>query len=556
MIWLLACVEPPPPTLTATWAGDGAELHASAPILAVRVVDAEGATVLRRTLPTPATEVFLPLEAVSGAFQVEASTDAGDAGSPLSIPAQTPWVAEIQPAPGAAWVPATGKVEVPVWGESASVFVRFTAGPQAIDVPTDLGIAHLAAPGSRVLLPLTLTSTQTLALGPDVVDLIVVRRNTDEARTALQVAPLIFPADESGLRDIGRPVGKVILPSPAWERLLAASGWGVRARANEAPWGFVGVPLQNEAAEPMDLVVTVKVTDRDGAAAEAFRPRLREADGGTQTVAALVRVPAHGRATAVLPVFVEPVTVAAGSYDLQASLTPLGAADTLASATLPLVVRRGDAVSSAGFFITLLASTAGILWAARTLPSWLRRASITDLMVNALFATALFVVSTATDVVSMTLGAALGPFSTLFTGIVYDAGRCVLLATLLHMQPRPGTLALSILCSWLGRGVLMGTLGFPDLVHTGAAIALGESFAYASGITRGQPMTILRLMCAFALSNALLTLSGLWLHTVLYRLTFAPWYIAMQVALPGFLYVLLACTLAVPFARSLREVDG
>ena len=72
----------------------------------------------------------------------------------------------------------------------------------------------------------------------------------------------------------------------------------------------------------------------------------------------------------------------------------------------------------------------------------------------------------------------------------------------------------------------------------------------------GKPLSRVRLSLAFGLSNALLTLCGLWLHMVLYRLSFAGWYIGMQAGLPGFLYVVLACQLAVPFARSLREVDA
>jgi len=40
----------------------------------------------------------------------------------------------------------------------------------------------------------------------------------------------------------------------------------------------------------------------------------------------------------------------------------------------------------------------------------------------------------------------------------------------------------------------------------------------------------------------------------LYRFYYATWYIAMVLAGPSFLYVLIGCGLALPFARSLREV--
>jgi hypothetical protein len=43
---------------------------------------------------------------------------------------------------------------------------------------------------------------------------------------------------------------------------------------------------------------------------------------------------------------------------------------------------------------------------------------------------------------------------------------------------------------------------------------------------------------------------------VLYRLFLAQWYVVMILALPGFLYVLVACWLAVGFADSLRAVES
>jgi uncharacterized sodium:solute symporter family permease YidK len=41
---------------------------------------------------------------------------------------------------------------------------------------------------------------------------------------------------------------------------------------------------------------------------------------------------------------------------------------------------------------------------------------------------------------------------------------------------------------------------------------------------------------------------------VLYRLFFADWYVVMMIALHGFLYVVLGCAFAVPFADRVRRV--
>lgn len=553
-MWLLACADAPAPELHARWTGDGVEVSSTAPITTLEVRDAAGRPLVQRTLPRADTQAFLALEAAPGALEVRASGPSGAASAALTVTSAAPYVVEVQPAPGAPWQPAQGQVEVPIWSSSGAIFLRVTAGAAAVDLASDLGPVHLPAPGSRVLLPLDLDAPRTVHVGQSAVDLVPVRR--DPADAHVSVAPLVFPADAQGKADAGRPAAAVVLPSPMWERALARLGLGVRTRAAEDPWSNVRVPVVNAGGEPLDVVVSAWVEDAAGDPAAAFRPRLRAADGGTDRVVALLRVPAHGEAAAVLPIFVDVGSVAAGPYRLRATVTPLGAASELAAAELPIAVRRGDPVASVGFGLTALASLCGWAWTLRALPRWLARASTTDQMVNALFGTALFVVSTATDVVAMTIGAVLGPFSSLFSGLLYDAGRTVLMATLLQLQPRPGTLALSIVCSWLGRAVLLGSIGLPDLVYTGAAIAIGESLAWVAGLTRGRAPTVPRVVVGFALSNAALTLCGLWLHTVLYRLSFASWYVAMQVAVPGFLYVAIAGWLAVPFARSLRRVDA
>ena len=57
------------------------------------------------------------------------------------------------------------------------------------------------------------------------------------------------------------------------------------------------------------------------------------------------------------------------------------------------------------------------------------------------------------------------------------------------------------------------------------------------------------------MAAVLTSATGLVVSIVLYRLYFAGWYIGLILALPGFLYVCLACALAVPFADSLRRIQ-
>ena len=43
---------------------------------------------------------------------------------------------------------------------------------------------------------------------------------------------------------------------------------------------------------------------------------------------------------------------------------------------------------------------------------------------------------------------------------------------------------------------------------------------------------------------------------VLFRLYYATWFVVLMLALPGFLYDVLACALATAFAASLRRVQA
>ena len=65
-----------------------------------------------------------------------------------------------------------------------------------------------------------------------------------------------------------------------------------------------------------------------------------------------------------------------------------------------------------------------------------------------------------------------------------------------------------------------------------------------------------RLSVAFGGASVCTTLAALWMHVVLFRLSYAGWYIALQVLGPGLLYVVVACRVATGFAASLRRVEA
>ncbi len=161
----------------------------------------------------------------------------------------------------------------------------------------------------------------------------------------------------------------------------------------------------------------------------------------------------------------------------------------------------------------------------------------------------------------VSIATVLGPFSSLLTGLVDDAFRIALLATLVALVPRPGVGALAVLVEWLLGGLTLGTLSPVDLLFVGGRVAWVEGALYVAGITRVPGWTQEgpwrqwgRLALALGVGGVPASATALALHMVLYRLFYADWYIAMVLALPGFLYPLAACALAVPFAGALRRV--
>jgi hypothetical protein len=120
---------------------------------------------------------------------------------------------------------------------------------------------------------------------------------------------------------------------------------------------------------------------------------------------------------------------------------------------------------------------------------------------------------------------------------------------------------MAVMVQALLAAIALGRVAPTDLIFVGNQIIWLETALWLTGITRGGEWRYgsnfkiwVRVSLGFGLANLLTAASGLVLAVVLYRFYFAPWYVAMILLGPGFLYVFLGCAVAVPFAKSLREV--
>jgi hypothetical protein len=538
LTWLLSCAAPEP-ELRADATPTGVHLSSDQAFSTVEVRDRDG-VVFRRTFPAPVREADVAATLDPGPYTAHVDR----AHAAFEVEEAEALAVTVLPSPGGAWVRGP-RVEVPVAGR-AEVLVALTPGPGAPS-RARLGDEEVDLSTGRVMRSFVVVDRPiSVVVGDGAVELVPVPLDP----SALRVVGARFPADATGAPDLGRPDRRVTLPSAWWDAAIRAAGLGGRRRDAWAPWAFWAVDLENDGDRPLDATVRMTVP---GDAEGAFTAHLR--DVAQDEVAVLVRVPAHGRATAALPLFVAEDRVKDGAWEAAIEVAPLGSQPTWRSAERFWVL-RGDTAAQVGFTATVGATLGGGLWIARRLRRWLEEAATSELMTISLFGSALFVVGTASDILSMAVGAVLGPFATVVTGLVSDVGRYVLLGTLLALLPRPGILSLALCTGFVLRGVAMGSFAPADLLYLGASVAFHELAAWISGLSRGREATWARLSGAFGGAAVAVTLSGLWLHVILYRLFFATWYVALQVLVPGLLYTVIACRLAAPFAASLRKVEA
>ncbi len=470
-------------------------------------------------------------------LEVRAAWAPGGVELAANLPIERVEVSRADGAPVVEWEPARAEPTVYVpfpWEPGHTYQLRALAAGQAVALSQRAAGPPLAAaePGFAPSAPVTLR----------------------EAR---------FPADARGAPDRARPHDAVDLPPAWWTTTARRLGLGTRPRDEQAPWAWEAVRVANP--NPHAVTVIVRARTLRGAEEDlAFRPRFRDLDGAVGAVAVLLQVPAEGEAVAVLPVHVDSAAVPEGVGERTRELVLLapGVAEPVAAVTRAWRVRRAGGARSLAFAAALVVSGLGLAGLIGPGRRALRQARTADLVLVASFAALTFVVATAARVLGLGVASALGPFEPLVTGLVDDAFRTVLLASLITLLPRPGVAALATVIGWLLRGVALGSLHPGDILYLGSVAFWLESGLWLAGLTRdpgwrdeSAVRQWARLTIGLGGANAMAALTGLITTMVLYRLHLAGWYVAMLVGFPGFLYVALGCALAVPFARAIRQVS-
>jgi hypothetical protein len=577
LLALGGCAPPPaPPSARALPAGLAVEAPGGASRVTVR--DPGGAALLTRRLPQPLESLELALAwPAGGTYAVEVVGPEGAEVLEVVVPEARPLFTLSLEAPvGQGSQPVSDGQAVSVLlvdGQPVQAAVILTAlddGPASLSLGDVERSSDWLRAGERltVLADLAGPAAVRAALGEQRAALSLETREVplEDIQRQLTIADVHFPARAGGEPDPSRPEGRVTLPPGWWQEVLRRTPLGWRPRDQTLPWAWWGVRLRNDGAEAVNVVLRAKVLDADGATAEAFRPRMREGDAGTGEVRALLRVP-PGEAVGALPLFVDEALLGAadaaeGRWTVAIDALPLGGRAPLASWEAPLYVSRVGAAASAGLVLGAAAALAGAALLLARGRRWLAESATSELMTVAMFGALTFVVGAAGRVLSLGVAAALGPFSSLVTALVDDAFRYALLATLVTLLPRPGVAALMQVTAWLLTGIALGGFGPTELIFLASGVLWLEGGLWLTGVTRSgrwreQPgwARWLRLSAAFSSASLLSGATGIVVAMALYRLYYADWFVALLLGGPGFLYVLAACAVAVPFADSLRRVQ-
>ncbi len=464
--------------------------------------------------------------------------------------------------------------------DTAAVQGAVSVAPQVCpsgqcDVSITMGgesTSRTAAPGERVSLISDVSSATEAVVTVDeqtsIVRLIPTTVTASEAREHLSIEEMPFPVDAAGAREIARPANRINLPADWWRSVLEKTSLGSRNWGRYDPWGYQSVRISNGGDNAINLAIRSWVSDESGEISMIFMPRLRDSEhNSTGELNLLLRVPAQSTATAVYPLFIDTDAIPRGervlpTWTRNVEIAAIGSDQVLLESSQPLYVSRGNTSTSAGFIVSLSAALLGVFLIFRRGPKWLTTTNTSQLMTISMFGALCFLASSGGQLIGMGVAAVLGPFSSLLTGIIDDAFRAAFMVTLLTLVPKPGTAAMAVMVQALLSAIALGRVAPTDLIFVGNQIIWLESALWLTGVTKsgawryGSNLKIwLRVSFGFGLANLLTSASGLVLAVVLYRFYYAPWYVAMILLGPGFLYVFVGCAVAVPFAKSLRKVS-
>jgi hypothetical protein len=174
-----------------------------------------------------------------------------------------------------------------------------------------------------------------------------------------------------------------------------------------------------------------------------------------------------------------------------------------------------------------------------------------------------FVVTYTSMIANMALRTLLGPMATFITGIADEGIPCLLVAILLTLYPRPGTLMLTNMASFVLNCVFGGFFGLMTVLFVTVSIVLGEGSLALMRVTTGPSLRtpravpdwtiVFRVALGVGLANALPFPAQYGFSMALYRMHYPAWYIVAVTLFPGLIYGMLGAAVGTRLGYKLRR---
>ena len=357
------------------------------------------------------------------------------------------------------------------------------------------------------------------------------------------IQSVLLPVNEDGERDARQEKDTLVTPDVTLENMKNLL-----------------LDMRNPKKDVRTIHLSAELVDKETGEA---RPGLIAAAGEGESIdrtkmrsEAVLSLNGHKMQTAVVPLYVDPFSIAEGDYALRLTLFD-GETERVTELPLTVVKKRSVGFATLGFaLLSLLALAASISGLKRCILSIGAKGDIT---VSLFAAMAFGGVVVPVTLLGDFLHVLLGPFSGLVTGLLSGVVQYLLLVSLLVLFRRPGVCALFFLMRWMLSAVLFGRVTPVGILICAVSIVILETTLYLAGFYRKKELTPLYAMgisFLIGLCDAGITFVNMEQLMFFYRLYYADWFIGLYMLMNGLLYSTLGSWMGYRIGSRLKQVMG
>jgi len=158
-----------------------------------------------------------------------------------------------------------------------------------------------------------------------------------------------------------------------------------------------------------------------------------------------------------------------------------------------------------------------------------RKISLKDVAFCSLTSCLIFTTAVIPGYILWGFSAILGPFDWAVWGLVYDILRMMYYGVALSVRPRPGTMSMIMLVTWILNVLYFGRMSILSLLWVATTAMFYEIFLLLSRSYTASGISSSRAIMGFIPATIIDNYVDLMLYMTLYRLYYANWYVALYV---------------------------